>query len=302
MWVKDEYYNFLYKNISDEYNITEENLIEDDKYNSFNDLTSQINNEYYFKKKEKKTDLEKLKTNETINKKQEFTSDLIKNQNENIVFVNQIDINGNNLPFLNEELINIPNSQKSKKGLGRKRHNSSERGVHNRYSSDNLIRKVKSHLLNILFGFINCVIMNTFNGNIGQGIYKKQLLKINQGQIVNGKNDKEFLKKNLKDIFSDDISSKYAIFPVDHNKNLIENLLNEEDSDKRKIFEDLFNLAFIDCLKHFRGDKDFDALQGLEKLDNVFEKFEDDDEYLELFKYYVFHFEEVVMNKRTRDR
>ena len=122
-----------------------------------------------------------------------------------------------------------------------------------------------------------------------------------QSQIVNGKNDKKFLKKSLKEIFSDDISSKYTMHPVDHNKNLIENLLNEVDYDKRKIFENLFSLTFIDCLNHFRGSENFDVLQGIEKLDDVCKKFENDDEYLELFKYYIFNFEEIVMNKRTRD-
>lgn len=52
---------------------------------------------------------------------------------------------------------------------------------------------------------------------------------------------------------------------------------------------------------HFRGSKYFHELEGLECLDNIIsEKFEDDKEYSELFRYNVNHFEEIIRGKRQR--
>ena len=286
----DEYEN-IFNYFEDKFRI--KSFFGDDE--CFNNSFAQMN-----KTDEKEIELEKLKTMSTSKKKQESESNTP--LEKDIIDKIQNKVNGNESLVLNEELINIHETKKTKKILGRKKHNSGETGIHNKYSGDNIIRKIKSCILNTLSIFINFKIMRTFNGNIGQGIFKKQLLKMKQSQIVNGKNDKKFLKKSLKEIFSDDISSKYTMYPVDHNKNLIENLLNEVDYDKRKIFENLFSLTFIDCLNHFRGSENFDVLQGIEKLDDVCKKFENDDEYLELFKYYIFNFEEIVMNKRTRDR
>ena len=68
-------------------------------------------------------------------------------------------------------------------------------------------------------------------------INRKHLLKkINRNQIKNGKVDynQEFLNKKLKDIFSNDISTKYSKnYYREYNKDLIEELLNLEDEEKK---------------------------------------------------------------------
>ena len=126
-----------------------------------------------------------------------------------------------------------------------------------------VIKKMKIILLNYLFIFINNQIKNIYNGNIGHNIFKKQLLKINKKQIRSSKSNKILLKKTLKEIFSeDDILSENDTIPENnkpysenyiHNRNLIEQLLNEEDKEKRVFFIKLFNLSFIDCLNHLGG-------------------------------------------------
>ena len=186
--------------------------------------------------------------------------------------------------------------------LGRKKKDSNEIGKHNKYSEDNIIKKIKSHLLTILLKFINIVINKIYQGNIGHGIYQKQLLKINQNQVVISKNNKQFLNKTLKDIFSDKISTKYSTFSVSHNRELINNLLNEADEEKRIKLNKLFNLTFIDCLKHFRGSEVIEELHGLDSLESVLKKFGDDKEYLDTFKHYCFKFEEVIQNKKNRSK
>jgi len=184
--------------------------------------------------------------------------------------------------------------------LGRKKKGSNETGNHNKYSEDNVIKKIKAHLLTILYKFINDVIKKVYNGNIGHGIFQKQLLKINQNQVIVSKNNKQFLNKTLKDIFSEDISTKYSTHSLSHNKELIKNLLNETDEEKRIKLNKLFNLTFIECLRHFRGSEFIEELRGLDSLESVLKKFENDKVYLDEFNGYCFKFEEVIQKKKNR--
>ena len=184
--------------------------------------------------------------------------------------------------------------------LGRKKKGSNETGNHNKYSEDNVIKKIKTHLLTILYKFINDVIKKVYNGNIGHGILQKQLLKINQNQVIVSKNNKQFLNKTLKDIFSEDISTKYSTYSLSHNKELIKNLLNETDEEKRIKLNKLFNLTFIECLRHFRGSEFIEELRGLDSLESVLKKFENDKDYLDEFNGYCFKFEEVIQKKKNR--
>lgn len=200
-----------------------------------------------------------------------------------------------------EEVILDKDKEKEKKCLlGRKKKNSNEKGKHNKFSADNIIKKIKSTLLIILYKYINFEINKIYNGNIGHGIFQKQLMKINQNQIITSKNNKQFLNKTLKEIFSDDISSKYSSFSVSHNRDLIQALLKENDEEKRIKFEKLFNLTFIDCLNHYTGNVVTEELHGLSSLSSTLKKFEDDKEYMEAFKYYCYNFEEVIQKIKNR--
>ena len=61
----------------------------------------------------------------------------------------------------------------------------------------------------------------------------------------------------LKDIFSSNINKKYSkIFPLDFNKKLIEQLINEEDENKKKIFTNLFNKTVLDWILMLKEPKD----------------------------------------------
>ena len=147
-------------------------------------------------------------------------------------------------------------------------------------------------------------IYKIYSGNIGKGIFIKELKKMNQRQIINNKNNKEFLNKTLKDIFSDDISGKFTCFLSHHNKNLIQQLLNEEDNEKKIIFQNLFSLTFMDCLNHFRGTKKLCQLDGIITFADINKDkdFKEDEDYFKLFQYYIFHFEEIIMKKRQRNK
>ena len=121
---------------------------------------------------------------------------------------------------------------------------------------------------------------------------------------MNSKADynKEFLNKTLKEIFSDNITTKYSTYPLTHNKIVINNLLNEKDEEKRKVFKRLFNLTFLDCLNHFNGKNYIQDLEGFIKLDEACTKLNLDEEYMIILKNFVINYEEKIMNKKKRNR
>ena len=184
----------------------------------------------------------------------------------------------------------------------RKRKNFNEIGIHNKYFKDNIFIKIKNILFSNITECGNSLIYQIYDGKIGVGRFIKIIKKLNQKQIINSKGDKELLNKKLEIILSDNISGKYTNYETNHNKILIQRLLNEEDLEKRKKFKNFFSLSFLDCIMHFRGDKFFEELKGLKSLDIVIKKFDEDKEYAELFRYYVFHFEEIITKKKSRKR
>ena len=102
----------------------------------------------------------------------------------------------------------------------------------------------------------NFEINKIYNGNIGHGIFQKQLMKINQNQIITSKNNKQFLNKTLKEILSAEPSKRVNnCKEKDHNEILIKQLISEGTQEKKDYFNGFFNLTFLDCLKYFRGDE-----------------------------------------------
>lgn len=195
-----------------------------------------------------------------------------------------------------------------KKKWGRKIfRNVENREEHTKYSDDNMRRKCKHLLLKYSLEFINEQINIAYNGKIGHSIFKKELKIINQRQIIDAtiKFNKLFLNKKLSEIFSENISKKYSNLPSNHNKILINKLLNEEDLFKKIYFERLFNLTFMQCLKHFRGEECNPFLVGLKCFNDIKEQFiekykEDGEEYVKALEHYINQFEIITNNKRPR--
>ena len=192
-------------------------------------------------------------------------------------------------------------SQEIKKS-GRKMKKLGESGKHNKYSDDNLIRKIKGILLNKIHEYCNNKIRAIYENKKGQKI----LLKINSEQRLKSKVEfnKNLLNKSIKDIFSENISDRYVGSCKNFNKNLINDLLNEKDEIKRIQFEKLFNLTFLDCLKHFRGSETFKELIGMKLFEESIKKFENDvdyDDYKIFLEYYTKYFEDIINIKKRRN-
>ena len=153
--------------------------------------------------------------------------------------------------------------------------------------------------------FINEKIYEAYEGNIGNGLTIKKLMKMNQSQKANAgvEFNKKFITQNLKEIFSQKITKKISLHEPDHNKRLIDTLLSE----KRDKFEKLFNLTFIECLEHFIENKEIDELKGLklfsELKEEIVKKHEKDGEaYYENLKIFLKDFENKINRAKPRKK
>ena len=151
---------------------------------------------------------------------------------------------------------------------------------HTKFSYDNLKRECKHLVIENVINFVNKKIAEVYEGNIGNGIITKKLLKLNQSQKINSdvEFNKLFINKSLKEILSQNITKKYKLFGQDHNKKVIEKIIVEKKSE----FEKLFNITFIECVEHFIGKKKIKDLDGLtlfsELKEQILNKYEKDGE------------------------
>ena len=154
--------------------------------------------------------------------------------------------------------------------------------------------------------FINKKIKSLYSYEDEKVLKEKQLFKLKQNQPMSSKIDynKDFLEKTLGLILSGDISSKYSCHPSTHNKKLIESLINDKDEKKRNLFNKIFNLTFLDCLKHFRGSEKIVELDGINDLKDYLksQKINDDENYCTIFKYFVNNYETIIKEKKSRNR
>ena len=168
------------------------------------------------------------------------------------------------------------------------------------YIPDIFVKKIKMLILKKSYNFINEKIIKIFNNNIGKGICIKQLLPINKFVLYHSsvEEDKEFLNKKLKDIFSS-ISNKFTSVLNTKNKNLIDDLINLEEHGK--YFSELFELSFLDCLEHIRGTKNSELLDDLPNIDNIInnEGILDEDE-INIYKDVINNYELIIEKKKKR--
>ena len=179
--------------------------------------------------------------------------------------------------------------------------------VHDKFTDDNMKKKCKNIVLKCILEFINNKIKKLYNNDIGHGNSEKNLKTLGEKSTMTTTADSysDFMKKKLKDIFSEKISTKYSNFSPEHNKVIIESLIKEKDDSKKSYFGKLFNLTFEDCLKNFRGDTDLEELKGFKNLDDfvkeelVKKSEENGEEYSKYFAYYIKNYEKLI-NKKTK--
>ena len=230
---------------------------------------------------------------------------------EEIYFIKDINIKENNIiNFNNIDKKTIIPSEKNieenfinqKRKQGRKKKNSLEEGQHNKKTFDNILRRIKNSLLNSFRILLNSKIKNAYNF---KKLRKKwKLLKINPKHARNSNIEfnKVFIHKSLKEIFSEETTIK-NLCNRDHNKILIEQLLKEKNTEKRKIFEILFNLTFLDLMKYSVGERpDLIELKGLSLSQKLLNEMALEEEYSELIFDILKNIETILENKFPRNK
>ena len=170
------------------------------------------------------------------------------------------------------------------------------------YSNDNLLRRAKTILFDSLLKYDNYIISKVYNDHIGNGVNIKKLLKINHSQIknINANYNRDLIKTSQGKIFSENISKRHTYYPEDHNKRLINKLLNENDDDKRIIFVNLFSKTLKECIQHITGQK-IEELKGLERFyENEINELEEGDEFKKEIKKFIDNYETIINKKKPR--
>ena len=227
--------------------------------------------------------------------------------------INKKDSTSNN-NINKEEIKNVFNNNKHQKNIGRKckrnksmipkdNNISSDNNkvkVHDKYTNDNLIKKIKNLILKNLLDFINNKI---YNSNIGHRNSEKKLFSLQAQKTNTYSLYFKFMNKNLKDIFSQEISEKCSNHRKDHNKNIIDSLINDKDEIKKNYFTKLFSLTFSDCLKNFRGVKDIKELEGFKDFSSIKEQLliENGEEYVNCLEEKMKNLEELICKKVKKD-
>ena len=228
---------------------------------------------------------------------------IVKQKEDNIFFKNDVE----NIQIKMRQNLYLKRPFKEEKNYGRKKKLKEGSGEHNKFSDDNLIRRSKHFALESVWNYINKKIKILYSNESPNILKKKQLLKLSQKLAERSKVEynKIFIYKTLGEIFSEDVSSRYSRFNINHNKNLIDNLLNEKDEKKRTTFQKIFKLTFLDCLKHFRGNVFIEELDGMKKFDDYLNETDfgyNSDEYKKILKIFINNYEKIVMEKNPRKK
>lgn len=206
--------------------------------------------------------------------------------------------NNQNSDLISKDTSNSVKDKKYDKKIGRK----IEREENEKYSNDNLLRRAKTILFDSLLKYDNYIISKVFDDQLGNGINIKKLLKINHSQIknINANYNRDLIKTSQGKIFSENISKRHTYYPLDHNKKLINKLLNETDDEKRKTFINLFSKTLQECIQHITGQK-IEELKGLEDFyeKEIFE-LEEDDKFKKEIKKFIDNYEEIINKKKPR--
>ena len=221
--------------------------------------------------------------------------------------------------------------KEDKKKLGRKKKDDPQKGKHTKISNDNMIKKIKSSLLDYLLLFVNNNLNSLFddnkiksyikimknNKNVKEPKKEGLIKNLDYNKFINKTEKKinlQFLKMPLKVFLSQDISEKYKTLNKNSNKRVIEEiLLNENDNEIIKIiFEKLTLGDWIDIFTYKKELKDFGfsdeeknkfIMDNFIRVENLLEKIynlHNGDNYFSLFIIILYNYERYFFIKIGR--
>ena len=193
------------------------------------------------------------------------------NNNNNITNMSNMNNTPKKVIFKMDKKYKNIYQKKIKKNPGRKKKNSGEIGIHNKFSKDNMMRKLKNKVMESARRLINKMIKIESGEN-----YKEfgEMRKI-QGifcQELNIKFNFWFYVQTLKSIFQFKMSTKYSKGDFDSNCILINKIYSQQYINKFpktiKLLEMMFHQYFHEI---FLGEKNWTNEFGIPKEENKFE-------------------------------
>ena len=275
-------------------NLIEEKESEDEKHNISEENTSQNS----------KTNTENTLTDNSSKSSNSKTT-------KEIIFTITKDAKVKKIPIVPKEPeIELEQEQEKEtpKLLGKK-----QERTHTKYSFDNLVRKIKSKLFASILIILNKSLKDKKEKASAKENQKQKksevmyncFLKLDQKIILqtNVKENLELFNKQLREIFSEDVSSKVQNFSkhgLKHNKIFIEEIKNDESRTKTNA---ILDMTFFECLEHFRGTKSYPALNGLEEeYEKVIEDLSIEEDYKDNFIEHLKNLENMFQNKKPRNK
>ena len=158
---------------------------------------------------------------------------------------------------------------------GRKTKNSNIESKHTKYSSDNMMRKIKNKAIESSRLLTNKILNEEFKIYHDCNFQYKEFRKIQGsfGQELNIKYNFWFYQITIKEIFCLEISNKYSEIQKSSNKELIDFLYSEKNKDKfiktKKLLDTPFHQFYHDV---FLGENpEWKKMYGIDENDNKFE-------------------------------
>ena len=273
--------------------------------NSFDNYNYEISpNDYYIIKKEGETKDKESKSKITLAGNTGNTSNIGNNSSSitkvklteeiNQLKIKKIPKNLEKIFLINKVNKKLGRIGKSKKGI---------KGLHNKWSQDNIIQKIKASFNERAFNYINKEYDKYL---INNHIDRPQLIKrITPAKVRNIKKDDNLLwfSLKLKDLFSMELSSKYTRFGKNYNKNNIEKLYRENEA------KDVINIlekTVREMFNEFCNDTPIDGFETLKyDLESQKKKMEEEnedniEEYLKKYKDIAQNLEHIFKLKRSR--
>ena len=260
---------------------------------------------------DKDIDLYKIKTN----------PDNIKMRYENFCEINYnshlIPTNENNISFLGEDFGEIAKGLnknrkifkiiKINKKIGRIKSNSTLKGVHNKLSQDNIIRKIKGRFLEKLRLYINTEYRKYFfKKNKNNAKIINWLKKINPkvSRKIKKEENLKWFQSKICEIFSENVSLRYSLYSPNSNKKKIERLISVNEAknvidilktDIEKIYDKYINDEKIEGFKTLKND--------IEELKTYMEKTNQEKikEYLSKYEYTAKNLKKIFRQKNSRN-
>ena len=307
--------SFFTSHIFDESNLEEYNLSEITFKNKLPNWEKEKVNSVHSESTSKTKELYDINSIIDILRKYIFEPNIreMLDQNNNIELFNQYRFICNKKKIKTKQNITTNfttfNMKSKKRGMKRKPENKDIKTIHDKWTPDNILRKIKGKLFNEY-------ILTFLNGLLGlqdKNAYEK-LVKINYKKNITTKKKKaelEKLKMTLKKLISDKVSEEQKNLVKSHNESIIEKI---EKNETINFVLDLTYNDFIDVFTHkkeieeikpneLRNNKIIkDNLPGVETMfKDLLEDSNYDIDYSLLVIFYLFNLKKSIDMKQDRN-